>query len=117
MGQREKLFRKINKIYFESFHSDILISDLIKKRENDLSGPCQQYDSVLGSILDNALYSEQVNTKTLPPKPPTPLMTPEIMKAETLRHNHMWQNVPEFKSQLIKEWDWLILSGIPKARL
>ena len=28
-----------------------------------------------------------VSTKTLPRKPPTPWMTPEIMKAKTLRHN------------------------------
>ena len=50
---KEKIsFRKINKIYYESFHSDILSSDLIKKPEKDLSALFQQYDSVLSSILD-----------------------------------------------------------------
>ena len=70
---------KINKIDYESFHSDILISDLIKKPEKDLSALCQQYDSVLSSILDK---HAPVSTKTLPRKPPTPWMTPEIMKAK-----------------------------------
>ena len=31
------LFQKINKIDYDSFHSDILNSDLIKKPEKDLS--------------------------------------------------------------------------------
>ena len=40
---KEKIsFRKINKIDYESFHSDILSSDLIKKPEKDLSTLCQQ---------------------------------------------------------------------------
>ena len=40
---KEKIsFRKINKIDYESFHSDILSSDLIKKPEKDLSALCQQ---------------------------------------------------------------------------
>ena len=73
-------FRKINKIYYESFHSDILSSDLIKKPEKDLSALFQQYDSVLSSILDR---HAPVSTKTLPRKQPTP----EIRKAKTLRHN------------------------------
>ena len=82
---KEKMsFRKINKIYYESFHSDILSSDLIKKPEKDLSALCQQYDSVLSSILDK---HAPVSTKTLPREPPTPWMTPEIMKAKTLHHN------------------------------
>ena len=60
---KEKIsFRKINKIYYESFHSDILNLDLIKKPEKDLSALFQQ-------------------------KTQTPWMTPEIMKAKTLRHN------------------------------
>ena len=45
---KEKIsFRKINKMDYESFHSDILSLDLIKKPEKDLSALCQQYDSVL----------------------------------------------------------------------
>ena len=80
-------FRKINKIDYESFHSDILSSDLIKKQEKDLSALCQQYDSVLSSILDK---HAPVSTKTLPRKPPTPWMYPEIMEAKTLRHNLEW---------------------------
>ena len=60
---KEKIsFRKINKIYYESFHSDILNSDLIKKPEKDLSALCQQYDSVLSSILDK---HAPVSTKTM----------------------------------------------------
>ena len=59
---KEKIsFRKINKIDYESFHSDILSSDLIKKPEKDLSALCQQYDSVLSSILDK---HAPVSTKT-----------------------------------------------------
>ena len=82
---KEKIsFRKINKINYESFHSDILSSDLIKKPEKDLWALCQQYDSVLSSISDK---HAPVCTRTLPRKPPTPWMTPEIMKAKTLRHN------------------------------
>ena len=77
-------FRKINNIDYESFHSDIFSSDLIKKPEKYLSALCQQYDSFLSSILDK---HAPVSTKTLPGKPPTPWMTPEIMKAKTLRHN------------------------------
>ena len=81
---KEKIsFRKINKINYESFHSDILSSDLIKKPEKDLSALCQKYDAVLSSILDK---HAPVSTKTLPRKPPTPWMTPEIMKGQTLRH-------------------------------
>ena len=81
---KEKIsFRKINKIDYDSFHSDFLDSDLIKKPEKDLSALCQQYDSVLSSILDQ---HAPVSTKTLPRKPPTPWMTPEIMKAKTFRH-------------------------------
>ena len=80
VARRENIFfQKINKIDYESFHSDILSSDLIKKPENDLSALCQQYDSVLSSILDK---HAPVSTKTLPRKPPTP----EVMKAKTLRH-------------------------------
>ena len=78
------LFRKINKIDYESFHSDILSSDLIEKPEKDLSALCQQYDSVLSSILDK---HAPLSTNTPPRKPPTPWMTPEIMKAKTLCHN------------------------------
>ena len=78
------LFRKINKIDYESFHSDILSSDLIKKPEIDLSALCQQYDSALSSILDK---HAPVGTQILPRKPPTPWMTPEIIKAKTLSHN------------------------------
>ena len=59
-------FRKINKIDYESFHSDILSSDLIKKPEKDLSALCQQYDPVLSSILDK---HAPVSTKTMPRKP------------------------------------------------
>ena len=82
---KEKIsFRKINKFDYESFHSDIFSSDLIKKPVKDLSALCQQYDSVVSSILDK---HAPVSTKTLPRKPPTPWMTPEIMKAKTLRHN------------------------------
>ena len=44
--------RNINKIDYESFHSDILSSDLIKKPEKDLSALCQQYDFVFSYILD-----------------------------------------------------------------
>ena len=54
-------FRKINKICYESFHSDILNSDLIKKPDKDLSALFQQYDSVLSSILDK---HAPVSTKT-----------------------------------------------------
>ena len=72
------------KIDYGSFHSDILSSDLIKKPEKDLSVLCQQYDSVLSSILDK---HAPVSTKTLQRKPPTPWITPEIMKAKTLCHN------------------------------
>ena len=75
---KEKIsFRKINKIDYESFHSDILSSDLINKPEKDLSALCQQYDSALSSILD----------KHAPVSAPTQWMTPEIMKAKTLRRN------------------------------
>ena len=82
---KEKIhFRKINKINFESFHSDILNSDLIKKLKKDLLALCQQYDSVLGAISDK---HAPVSSKTMPKKSPTPWMTPEIMKGKTLRHN------------------------------
>ena len=52
MEQRKNIVSKINKIDYESFHSDILSSDLIKKPEKDLSALCQQNDSVLSFILD-----------------------------------------------------------------
>ena len=66
---------KINKNDHESFHSDILNSYLIKKPEKDISALCQACDSVLSSMLDK---HAPVSTKTLPRKPPTPWMTPEI---------------------------------------
>ena len=67
---KEKMsFRKINKIDYESFHSDILSTALFS------------------SILDK---HAPVSAKTLPRKPPTPWMTLEIMKAKTLRHNLEW---------------------------
>ena len=82
---KEKIsFPKINKIDYESFHSDIFSSDLMKKPEKDLSALCQQYNSVLSSIFDK---HAPVSTKALPRKPPTPWMTPEIMKAKTFLHN------------------------------
>ena len=63
---KEKIsFWKINKIYYESLYSDILISDLIKKPEKDLPAIFQQYDSVLSSILDKHAL---VSTQTLPRK-------------------------------------------------
>ena len=75
---KEKVsFRKINKIDYESFNSNILSSDLIKKPEKVLSALCQLYASVLSSILDK---HASVSTKT-------PWMTLEIIKAKTLRHN------------------------------
>ena len=95
---KEKLsFRKINKIDYKSFRSDIINSDLIKKPEKDLSALCQQYDSVLRSISD----------KHAPISTPTPWMTPEIMKAKTLRHNlertwrrsHTYLNRSRYKHQ------------------
>ena len=43
-----------------------------------------QFDSVLSAILDK---HAPISTKTMPKKPPTPWMTPAIMKAKTLRHN------------------------------
>ena len=55
----------MKKIDYESFHSDILNSFLIKKPEKNLSALCQQYDSVLSSSLDKLA---PVSTKTLPPK-------------------------------------------------
>ena len=59
---KEKIsFRKINNIDYESFHSDILNLDLLKKPEKNLSALCQQYDSVLSSILDK---HTPVSTKT-----------------------------------------------------
>ena len=45
-------FRKINEIDYESFHSNILNSDLIKKPEKDIPALCQQCDSFLSSTLD-----------------------------------------------------------------
>ena len=83
-GTKKNIVSKNKQIDYESFHSDILSSDLIKKPEKDLSALCQQFDSVLSSILDK---HAPVSTKTLRRKPPTPWMTPEIMKAKTLRHN------------------------------
>ena len=75
---KEKIsFRKINKIDYESFHSDIINSDLVKKPKKKLTALCQQYDYVLGSVLDK--YAP-VSTKT-------PWTTQEIKKAKTLRHN------------------------------
>ena len=61
MEQSKISFRKINKIDYESFHSDILNSDLIKKPEKDLSALCQKYNSVLSSILNK---HAPVSTKT-----------------------------------------------------
>ena len=78
MEQRKNIVSKKKK------KSDILSSDLIKKPEKDLSALCQQYDSALSSILDK---HAPVSTKTLPRKPPTPWMTPEIIRAKPLRHN------------------------------
>ena len=63
---------KINKIDYESYHSDIVISDLIKKPEKSLSALCQQYDLVLSSILDK---HAPVSIKNLSGKPLTPWMT------------------------------------------
>ena len=82
MEQRKIIVPKKNKVYYESFHSDIRNSDLIKKPEKDLSALFQQYDSVFSSISDKYAL---VSTKTQ--NTPTPWMTPEIMKAKTLRHN------------------------------
>ena len=69
LSKKKKSFRKTNKIDYESSHSDILNSDLIKKPKKELSALCQQYDFVLGSILDK--YAPG-STKTLPRKPQTP---------------------------------------------
>ena len=63
---KEKIsLRKINRI--ESFQSDFLNSDLIKKPEKDLPTLCQQYDSALSSIVTNTFMivstKESVNQK------------------------------------------------------
>ena len=82
---KEKIsLRKIQKNDNDSFHSDILNSDLIKKPKKELSALCQQYDSLLSCILDK--YAP-ISTKTLPRRPPTPWMTQKIMKAKTHWHN------------------------------
>ena len=82
MEQAKILSRKKND--YESLHSDILYSDQIKKLEKDLLALCQQYDSVLSSILSK--YAP-VSTETLPRNSPTPWMTHPIMKVKTFRHN------------------------------
>ena len=63
MEQKRIPFLKINKIDYESFHSDIINSNLIKKPEKDFSALCEQYDSVLSSILDK---HAPVSTSTSP---------------------------------------------------
>ena len=95
MDQEKISFRKTNKIDYESFHSDILNSDLIDKLEKNISALCQQYDSVLSSILDK---HAPVSTTTLtgkPQMPSCPWLTPEIMKAKTLHHNLERTNIAQ----------------------
>ena len=84
MEERKKNSFEKKKNDYESFHSDILNSDLIKKPEKDLSALCQQYDSLLSSILDK--YAP-VSRMTLLRKSTTPCMTTEMRKPKTLHHN------------------------------
>ena len=75
-------FRKLNKIDLSAFRSNISNSDLIQKPEKDISALCCQYDTVLTSIIDK---HAPMCTKNMSVKPPTPWMTPELIKAKICR--------------------------------
>ena len=59
-----------------SFRADILDSSLIKNPENELHDLCDQYTSVLTSLLDK---HAPLQTKKIVEKAPTPWMTSKLL--------------------------------------
>ena len=69
-------FRKTTKICMTSFRADILDSSLIKNPKNELHDLCDQYTSVLTSLLDK---HAPLQTKKVVEKAPTPWMTSKLL--------------------------------------
>ena len=69
-------FRKTAKICMTFFRADILDSSLIKTPKNELHDLCDQYTSVLTSLLDE---HAPLQTKIVVEKAPTPRMTSKLL--------------------------------------
>ena len=69
-------FRKTPNICMTSFRADILDSSLIKNPKNELHDLCDQYTSVLTSLLDK---HAPLQTKKVVEKAPTPWMTSKLL--------------------------------------
>ena len=70
------IFRKTTNICMTSFRADILDSSLIKNPKNELHDLCDQYTSVLTSLLDK---HGPLQTKKVVEKAPTPWMTSKLL--------------------------------------
>ena len=70
----KKTIRKISAIDIDKFSSDIRTSSLFTKPESSLSSFCQQFESVITTLLDKHAPPKQIVCRTHPTKP---FITPE----------------------------------------
>ena len=73
-----------------SFRADILDSSLIKNPKNELHDLCDQYTSVLTSLLDAPLQTKKVVEKA-----PTPWMTSKLLDCKRScrqLERHLWRS-------------------------
>jgi exonuclease III len=68
-------FRKLKKIDKDQFHDDITISSLLQSPASDLTELCNQYESVLSTILNN---HAPIRSKSITVRPKAPWYTNDI---------------------------------------
>ena len=87
-------YLKLKAINMEAFKADIKNFDLIKNPKANATGLAQQYDSVLGTLID--FHAPLATKKISNPKPPNPWMTPAILASKRHRRylERVWRIYP-----------------------
>lgn len=97
-------YRNIKSINLEAFQEDIRNSDLITKPSTDATDLAEQYNTVLGSLIDK---HAPIRSKRVTSKPPNPWMTPDILEAKRHRRylERIWRKsrTPLNRSRLTKQ--------------
>ena len=75
-------FRKLHKIDKNQFHNDITNSSLLQSPASDLTELCNQYDSVLSTILDS---HAPIRSKLITIRPKAPWYTNDINESKIKR--------------------------------
>jgi len=78
----KKTIRKISAIDIDNFSSDIRASSLFTKPESSLISCCQQFESVITTLLDKHAPPKQIVCRANPTKP---FITPEIQQQKKER--------------------------------